>query len=60
MYSYTGPILIAVNPWRSVDIYNLQVMESFKAEGNKKPHIFGLAHKAYRCAPSWWRERVRA
>jgi myosin heavy subunit len=27
VYSYTGPILIAVNPWKSVDIYNAKNME---------------------------------
>mmetsp|Transcript_68386 Transcript_68386/g.142565 ORF Transcript_68386/g.142565 Transcript_68386/m.142565 type:complete len:1429 (-) Transcript_68386:617-4903(-) len=48
VYSYTGPILIAVNPWRAVDIYNIKTMEAYKAGSLKAPHIFGIASKAYR------------
>ena len=48
VYSHTGPILIAVNPWRSVDIYNINVLEAFKAGKSTAPHIFGLATKAFR------------
>ena len=48
VYSYTGPILIAVNPWRTVDIYNINVLEAYKADKAKQPHIFGLAAKAFR------------
>ena len=43
VYSYTGPILIAVNPWRSVDIYNINVLEGFKSGKLKQPHIFKVA-----------------
>lgn len=52
VYSYTGPILIAVNPWRSVDIYNINVLEAYKADKAKAPHIFGLACKAFRALMS--------
>jgi myosin-5 len=48
VYSNTGPILIAVNPWKAVTIYELAVLESYKAQKSKKPHIFGLAAKAFR------------
>jgi myosin-5 len=48
VYSYTGPILIAVNPWKQVSIYELSVLEMYKAQKSKKPHIFGLAAKAFR------------
>eukprot|EP00960_Hanusia_phi_P044717 756782-Hanusia_phi.AAC.1 len=48
VYSYTGPILIAVNPWRQVDIYNINVMEAYKAGRTKAPHIFDIAAKSYR------------
>eukprot|EP00291_Cryptomonas_curvata_P024746 CAMPEP_0172165042 /NCGR_PEP_ID=MMETSP1050-20130122/8193_1 /TAXON_ID=233186 /ORGANISM="Cryptomonas curvata, Strain CCAP979/52" /LENGTH=343 /DNA_ID=CAMNT_0012835471 /DNA_START=135 /DNA_END=1163 /DNA_ORIENTATION=- len=48
VYSYTGPILIAVNPWKSVDIYNAKNMELHKAGGSKEPHIFAVACKALR------------
>ena len=48
VYSYTGPILIAVNPWRAVDIYNINTLEGFKAGKLKGPHIFGVATKAFK------------
>jgi myosin heavy subunit len=48
VYSYTGPILIAVNPWKRVDIYSAKVLEQHKAGDTKEPHIFGVASKALR------------
>uniref|UniRef100_A0A7S0QMA7 Myosin motor domain-containing protein n=1 Tax=Cryptomonas curvata TaxID=233186 RepID=A0A7S0QMA7_9CRYP len=48
VYSYTGPILIAVNPWKPVDIYNINVLERHKSSASKEPHIFGVASKAFR------------
>ena len=48
VYSYTGPILIAVNPWRSVDIYNINQLEAYKVGKLKSPHIFGVATKAFK------------
>jgi myosin heavy subunit len=52
VYSNTGPILIAVNPWRDVDIYNINMLEAYKAGKAKGPHIFGLATKAFRALMS--------
>lgn len=48
VYSYTGPILIAVNPWRAIDIYNLKTLEAYKSGSARGPHIFGVANSAYR------------
>ena len=48
VYSYTGPILIAVNPWKHVDCYNAKIMEMHKSGSCKDPHIFGVASKALR------------
>ena len=48
VYSYTGPILIAVNPWKRVDIYNAKILEQHKASDSRDPHIFGVASKALR------------
>ena len=48
VYSYTGPILIAVNPWKRLDIYNAKVLEMHKAGECKEPHIFAVASKALR------------
>ena len=48
VYSYTGPILIAVNPWKRIDSYNATILELHKSGGTKDPHIFGVASKALR------------
>ena len=48
VYSYTGPILIAVNPWKQVDIYNSATMEMHKSGERRDPHIFGVASNALR------------
>jgi myosin heavy subunit len=48
VYSYTGPILIAVNPWKRVDIYNANFLEMHKTGESKEPHIFAVASKALR------------
>jgi myosin-5 len=49
-YSYTGPILIAVNPWKRIDIYNVKILNIYKAGHlhSSDPHIFGVASKALR------------
>ena len=47
VYTNIGPILIAVNPWRPVDIYKLSILESYKSRAASKPHIFGVAMQAY-------------
>ena len=47
VYSYTGPILIAVNPWRAVDLYSITVMQSYSEKRAAAPHIYHVANKAY-------------
>ena len=47
IYSYNGPMLIAVNPFKQLDIYNNEAYELF-LDGSDKPHVFGVANKAYR------------
>jgi len=48
VYSYTGPILIAVNPWRRVTIYEQSVLDHYKSSHEDLPHIFGIAARAHR------------
>ena len=50
VYSYSGKILLAVNPWCKVDIYGDVYLASFlsgKTQG-ADPHIFATAAEAYR------------
>jgi myosin-5 len=61
IYTYTGPILIAVNPFKSVPLYTTQILESYynmgllKSQGIESansaplsPHVYAIADAAYR------------
>ena len=60
IYTYTGPILIAVNPFKRVDLYTDQLLAKyynsglFKAQGMSEvgpplpPHPYAIADNAYR------------
>jgi hypothetical protein len=50
VYSYSGKILLAVNPWRKVGIYDKQHLQRFLAATTQgtEPHIFATAAQAYR------------
>jgi myosin V len=50
VYSYSGKILLAVNPWRKVDIYDAAQLQRFLAGKTlgSEPHIFATAMEAYR------------
>src|ERR1044072_3481433 len=49
--TYTGNILIAINPFQSLPhLYDPNVMKSYKgaAVGDLSPHVFAIAEAAYR------------
>jgi myosin heavy subunit len=54
VYSYSGKILLAVNPWRKVDIYGRDQLDQCLATidqepaGQRAPHIFATAVEAYK------------
>ncbi|XP_063628072.1 myosin-I heavy chain [Cydia splendana] len=49
VYTYTGSILVAVNPYKELGCYTTEHMQEFrgKAFGNLPPHVFALAESAY-------------
>jgi myosin V len=59
IYTYTGPILIALNPFKSVPLYSPHILESYYNYGLLKsqgiegcrplpPHVYAVADAAYR------------
>uniref|UniRef100_A0A8C0U9I2 Myosin motor domain-containing protein n=1 Tax=Cyanistes caeruleus TaxID=156563 RepID=A0A8C0U9I2_CYACU len=51
IYTYVGDILIAVNPFRNIDIYSSQHSKLYigaKRTANP-PHIFAVADIGYQC-----------
>ena len=57
IYTYTGPILIAVNPFQYLDLYTDDILEAYyngglnRAQGlevvSMEPHVYAIAANAY-------------
>lgn len=52
IYTYSGIVLIATNPFQRVDqLYLLDIIQAYasKRRGELDPHLFAIAEEAYRC-----------
>ncbi|KAG4166600.1 hypothetical protein ERO13_A13G143500v2 [Gossypium hirsutum] len=47
IYSKAGPILIAVNPFKDVQINGKDIVTTYKQKATDKPHVFAIAENAY-------------
>ncbi|KAK3084998.1 hypothetical protein FSP39_022632 [Pinctada imbricata] len=50
IYTYIGPVLVSVNPYHNIDIYNQEIIETYRNVNfyELPPHIFAIADAAYR------------
>ncbi|KAI9334548.1 P-loop containing nucleoside triphosphate hydrolase protein [Obelidium mucronatum] len=50
IYTYSGMVLLAMNPFEKVDIYTPDIMKAFsgKKRDELMPHIYGIAEECYR------------
>lgn len=52
IYTYSGIVLIATNPFQRVDqFYSSDIIQAYsgKRRGEQDPHLFAIAEDAYRC-----------
>ncbi|XLU68324.1 hypothetical protein S245_027377, partial [Arachis hypogaea] len=47
IYSKAGPVLIALNPFKDVQIYGSEYVEAYKQRCNDNPHVYAVADAAY-------------
>ncbi|GMI63685.1 ARABIDOPSIS THALIANA MYOSIN 1, myosin 2, ARABIDOPSIS THALIANA MYOSIN 4 [Hibiscus trionum] len=48
IYSKAGPVLIAVNPFKDVQIYGKDFVTSYRQKATDSPHVFAIAENAYK------------
>nr|CAG8496499.1 7221_t:CDS:10 [Entrophospora candida] len=51
IYTYSGIVLIATNPFQTVPLYSQDIINAYSGKrcGELEPHLFAIAEDAYRC-----------
>ncbi|KAI7867641.1 P-loop containing nucleoside triphosphate hydrolase protein [Spinellus fusiger] len=51
IYTYSGIVLIAANPFARVQLYDPDIIQQYsgRRRGELEPHLFAIAEDAYRC-----------
>jgi myosin V len=49
IYTYSGIVLIAVNPFQRVTLYGPEIIQAYngRKRGELEPHLFAIAEDAY-------------
>ena len=49
IYTWTGPILISVNPFKSLDLYGDDLKDEYtdKTQGELPPHVYGISDRTF-------------
>ncbi len=49
IYTRTGPILVAMNPWTEVNLYSQEILHSYRRKKIDAipPHVFGISEAAF-------------
>ena len=60
IYTYTGKILLALNPFRSLPLYTTEIMRRYAertTSSQLKPHIYAIAQDAWTSLQEWGRNQ---